>query len=169
MNIFRASEYIVLYGELKSFYPNNADTPISVLEFLKNSMRSNTLIEVSDEFVQHYLDSGRCIILLDALDEVDKTKRDSLHESVASFFKKQNPNNKVYFNCKDEYTSDSKIIKYGDEDYVYEGNCEVWRIIGVFDVDNGKGSVEKRLKLINTLIHSSFWTSNTRYATNRKE
>lgn len=95
LNIFRADEYIVLYGELKSFYPNNVDSPISVIDFLKNSVRSNTLIDVSDEFIQHYLDAGRCIILLDALDEVDKNKRDSLHETVASFFKKQNPNNKI--------------------------------------------------------------------------
>ncbi|MBQ7303642.1 MAG: hypothetical protein IJW75_01830, partial [Alphaproteobacteria bacterium] len=52
----------------------------AVVEFLKNSIRSSTLIDVSSEFVQHYLDSGRCIILLDALDEVDKSKRVNLHE-----------------------------------------------------------------------------------------
>lgn len=27
---------------------------------------------------------------------------------------------------------------------------EIWKMIGVFDVDNGKGSIEKRVKLINT-------------------
>lgn len=102
LNIFRADEYIVLYGDLKSFYPNNSDTPISVVEFLKNSIRSSTLIEVSDEFVRHYLDSGRCIILLDALDEVDKTKRNALNESVASFFKKQNPNNKICITSREK-------------------------------------------------------------------
>lgn len=38
---------------------------------------------------------GRCIILLDALDEVEKDKRDNLHELVVNYFKNQNPNNKV--------------------------------------------------------------------------
>lgn len=95
LNIFKPEEYIVIYGELKAFYPDDSDAPVSVVEFLKNSIRSSTLIDVSSEFVQHYLDSGRCIILLDALDEVDKSKRVNLHEAVTSFFKKQNPNNKI--------------------------------------------------------------------------
>ena len=38
---------------------------------------------------------GRCIILLDALDEVEKEKRDELHSLVINYFKNQNPNNKI--------------------------------------------------------------------------
>ena len=78
LNIFDSREYLVIYGELKSFYVNNSEDPISVIEFLQNSMTKETLIEkekITKEFVQYYLNMGRCIILLDALDEVEKSKR----------------------------------------------------------------------------------------------
>jgi len=55
------------------------------------------------------------------------------------------PNNYVYFNCDDEYEE----IKYGDDGYNYVSACEVWRIIGVFDVDRN-GKKERRVKIINT-------------------
>ena len=41
------------------------------------------------------------------------------------------PNNYVKFNCDNDGT-----------------NCEIWRILGVFSVDNGTGKVEKRIKLV---------------------
>ena len=59
-------------------------------------------------------------------------------------YRGENPNNYVYFNCEDTYND----ISYGEDNYDYENACEVWRIIGVFDVDNGKGNVEKRVKLV---------------------
>ena len=42
-----------------------------------------------------------------------------------------NPNNYVKFNCNND----------GE-------NCEIWRIIGVFDVDDGTGKYEQRIKLV---------------------
>ena len=59
--------------------------------------------------------------------------------------------NKVYFNCEDTYNSKS----YGSDGYDYANACETWRIIGVFDVEDGAGNTEKRLKIINT--ESTFW------------
>ena len=46
-----------------------------------------------------------------------------------------NPNNYVYFNC------DSL-------DNQTDSTCEVWRIIGVFDVDDGTGNYEQRIKIV---------------------
>lgn len=115
LNIFRSDEYIVIYGELKSFYESNTSTPISVVEFLRNSIKTSTLIDVTTDFIQYYLDAGRCIILLDALDEVDKNKRSSLHETVTSFFKKQNPNNKI-------------CITSRERGFIPEKNIEVFNI-----------------------------------------
>ncbi len=46
-----------------------------------------------------------------------------------------NPNNYVLFNCDDPSNTNT---------------CETWRIIGVFDVDNGSGVIESRIKIINT-------------------
>ena len=45
------------------------------------------------------------------------------------------PNNYVYFNC-DSLSNQSA------------STCEVWRIIGVFDVDDGTGNYEQRIKLV---------------------
>lgn len=98
LNIVDSDEYMVIYGELKNFYVNNVGAPISVIEFLQNSMRKETLIDdvrVSRELIDYYMRRGRCIILLDALDEVDKEKRQSLHSLVINYFKSQNPNNKI--------------------------------------------------------------------------
>lgn len=115
LNIFHINEYLVIYGELKSFYPNGSDNAISVVEFLKNSIKSSTLMEVSTDFVEHYLNAGRCIILLDALDEVEKSKRIYLHESVIAFFKSQNPNNKICLTSR-------------DRGFIPERNVEVFKI-----------------------------------------
>ena len=41
------------------------------------------------------------------------------------------PNNYVKFNCDNDGT-----------------NCEIWRIIGVFEVDDGNGNYEQRIKLV---------------------
>ena len=46
-----------------------------------------------------------------------------------------NPNNYVYFNCDSE-TNQS------------DSTCEVWRIIGVFSVDDGTGNYEQRIKIV---------------------
>lgn len=106
---------LVIYGELKAFYPNGSDNAISVVEFLKNSIKSSTLMDVSTDFVEYYLNAGRCIILLDALDEVEKSKRIYLHESVIAFFKSQNPNNKICLTSR-------------DRGFIPERNVEVFKI-----------------------------------------
>ncbi|MBR2944600.1 MAG: NACHT domain-containing protein [Clostridia bacterium] len=115
LNTFYSQEYLVICGELKAFFPNGSDSAISVIDFLKNSIKSSTLLDVSSEFIEHYLDSGRCIILLDALDEVDKSKRASLHETIVAFFKNQNPNNKI-------------CITSRDRGFIPEKNIEVYKI-----------------------------------------
>ncbi len=98
LNIVDSNEYIVIYGELKNFFANNSSDAMPVLDFLQSSMRRETLIEdsrVSIELINYYLKRGRCIILLDALDEVDKDRRQGLHSHVINFFRHQNLNNKV--------------------------------------------------------------------------
>lgn len=115
LNMFHSDDYLVIYGELKAFFPNGSDTALSVIDFLKSSIKNNTLIDVPSDFIEHYLNAGRCIILLDALDEVDKTKRASLHESVVAFFKNQNPNNKI-------------CITSRDRGFIPEKNIEVYKI-----------------------------------------
>lgn len=98
LNILDAKDYLVIYGDLKSFYINNSELPMPVLDFLKVSMEKETLLgdeTISKSMIEYYLNNGRCIILLDALDEVSREKRTELHKSVINFFQNQNPNNKI--------------------------------------------------------------------------
>lgn len=98
MNIINSSEYIIIYGELKNFFANSASSAMPVLDFIQYSMKRETLIEddrVSKNMIDYYLKRGRCIILLDALDEVDKERRQELHSHIINYFRNQNLNNKV--------------------------------------------------------------------------
>lgn len=54
-------------------------------------------------------------------------------------------NNYIYFNCTDEFDT---------------ATCEIWRIIGVFDVDDGTGNFEKRVKIVRngTLAEQMPWS-----------
>ncbi|WP_026491147.1 NACHT domain-containing protein [Butyrivibrio sp. XPD2002] len=97
INILNSSEYLVIYGDLKSFYVEG-DQPIPVVKFLQDSMVKETLVsekKFSIDMIEYYIKMGRCLILLDALDEVEKQKREKLHKLIISYFKNQNPNNKI--------------------------------------------------------------------------
>ena len=97
MNILNSSEYLVIYGDLKSFYAEGEQT-ISVERFLQYSMVKETLMDEKYfpiEMIEYYIKMGRCLILFDALDEVEKQKREELHKRIIAYFKNQNPNNKI--------------------------------------------------------------------------
>lgn len=98
LNMLDASNYLVIYGELKMFYTSNSSIPLSMQEFLELCIKNSTLMDnsiVTKEFIDFYIKRGRCLILLDALDEVDKAKRKNIHDNVIAYFKAQNPNNKI--------------------------------------------------------------------------
>lgn len=72
------------------------------------------------------------------------TEHDTTTQMIANTdyrFVGADPNNYTYFNCKDG-------IDYTDKTNYNSTNCELWRIIGSFDVDDGTGNYEKRIKLI---------------------
>ncbi|MBP5221840.1 MAG: NACHT domain-containing protein, partial [Lachnospiraceae bacterium] len=97
MNILNSQEYLVIYGDLKAFYVEG-EQPVSVVRFLQNSMVKETLMDEKHfpvEMIEYYIKTGRCLILLDALDEVEKRKREELHKRIIAYFKNQNPNNKI--------------------------------------------------------------------------
>ena len=59
-----------------------------------------------------------------------------------------NPSNKVYFNCE---AKDKNNVSYGETGYLYNESCEIWRIIGVFDVKSSESETEKtaqRIKIV---------------------
>lgn len=97
LDILNCSDYLVIYGDLKTYYEDGKN-PISVVKYLQNSMIRETGLDekiVSIELIEYYLKRGRCLILLDALDEVEKKKREEIHKRIIAYFKNKNPNNKI--------------------------------------------------------------------------
>lgn len=97
MNILNSSEYLVIYGDLKSFYIEG-EQPISIVQFLQDSMVKETLMDEKYfpiDMIEYYIKMGRCLLLFDALDEVEKQKREELHKRIIAYFKNQNPNNRI--------------------------------------------------------------------------
>lgn len=106
---------------------------------------------------------GKGITYISKLLEEEKTLKnglfvdDTVDKNIRYRGSIDNVKNKVFFNCKDEYIIDLKTIEYGDEAYVYEDNCEVWRIIGVFDTKSSDNPNEKsvpRIKIVRDEILS---------------
>lgn len=104
LNINDSSNHLVIYGDLKTFVAGDGVLKRSIPDFLQQSMIDITGLdatELSKDFIQYYLDLGRCIILCDALDEVPKEHRATLHKKIVNYFKAANPNNRVCITSRD--------------------------------------------------------------------
>ena len=96
LSISNSADYLVIYCDLKTYYTNGNNNKKTVVDFLEESMINLTGVEnISKDMIQYYLKTGRCLVLLDALDEVTKDVRQELHKKVVVFFSNQNPNNKI--------------------------------------------------------------------------
>lgn len=102
LKIENPNDYFVIYCDLKSFYNNGGNNGKTVLSFLHESIINQFGIDyISTDLISYYLQRGRCIILLDALDEVKRDVRPELHKKVTSFFAEQNPNNLICITSRD--------------------------------------------------------------------
>lgn len=160
-NFLNSKDYLIIRGDLKS-YRFKGDNPESVLDFLQNSMINETLMDEKDlskEMIKYYLDLGRCLILLDALDEVEKSKRDKLHRRIVNYFETKNPNNKICI------TSRSRGFIQQNDHIVYEIlplsedqiECYVDNIIELGKFDTGDKDIF--LNQANELIKKNFLNS----------
>ena len=88
---------LVIYGDLKRLIrPDGSLRPMT--EFLEECFTNGSLRksnEVYPNFLAMCLKMGRCLILLDALDEVSNDKRAELHSLVLTYFTETYPDNKV--------------------------------------------------------------------------
>ena len=102
LDIENSQDYLLIYCDLKSYYASGDSNGKTMVDFFRESMISTTGKEgISKEFIQYFLDIGRCIVLLDALDEVPRDKRNELHKKITTFFATCNPNNKVCITSRD--------------------------------------------------------------------
>ena len=76
--------------------------------------------EITKDLIKYFLDAGRCLILLDALDEVERGKREDLHKAIIAFFEGENPHNKICITCRDR-----SFIP------VITENCDIYRILSL--------------------------------------
>ena len=126
LDINGSNEYLVIYCDLKTFYTRGRKNKKSILDFLQESMIDITGFdeeEISKDFIQYYLNVGRCIVLLDALDEVPKEKREELHKKIVAFFTTStDPNNKI-------------CITSRDRGFLPQGDIEVFEICPLTTAD----------------------------------
>ena len=102
LEIDNSQEYLLIYCDLKTYYSMGNVSKKTMIDFFQESMISVTGIEdISKEFIRYYLNIGRCIVLLDALDEVPKDVRNELHKKIIAFFSSCNLNNKVCITSRD--------------------------------------------------------------------
>ncbi len=104
MHLNNEKEHLVIYCDLKNFYKNPQGSVPSVNDFLIESIVEESGMsrnEITENFLNYYLSIGRVIILLDALDEVPRQYRESLHKKITSYFLTCNPNNKVCITSRD--------------------------------------------------------------------
>lgn len=162
MNILNSSEYLVIYGDLKSFYIEG-DQPISVVKFLQDSMIKETLMDekyLSIDMIEYFIKMGRCIILFDALDEVEKQKREDLHKRIVAYFKNQNPNNRICITSRNRGFIPEKDVEVFDILPLNRMQIETYvdNIIklGKFDSEDKKMFLEQSSVLVEKGFLNSF-------------
>ena len=91
------SPFLILYGDIKNMVRSDG-TVKPMLDYLEERLNAATFeksTSISPHFLEDCLNAGRCLILLDALDEVGNDLRSELHELIVSFFQESYPGNKV--------------------------------------------------------------------------
>jgi hypothetical protein len=105
LNIIGSENLIPIYCNLKDFLDaQKKHKNYSIEDFLVSSMTTYTGLDnefINKKFLKYYIESGQCLILLDALDEVDSLVRDKLAVMVLSFFEKINKNNRICITTRD--------------------------------------------------------------------
>ena len=97
LDISNANEYLPIFCDLKNYLATSGKNR-PLVDFFQEAMISTTGLqkeELTTDFINYYLDSGRCLILLDALDEVPKELRYEMHKTIISNLKNAHPFNRV--------------------------------------------------------------------------
>lgn len=162
MNILNSSEYLVVYGDLKSFYAESSQ-PVSIVKFLQNSMVKETLMDEKCfplDMIEYYMKMGRCLLLFDALDEVERDKREELHKRIIAYFKNQNPNNKICITSRNRGFIPEKDVEVFDilplDRIQIETYVDNIIKLGRFDAKDKEAFLEQSSILVNKGFLNSF-------------
>ncbi|KHL95904.1 hypothetical protein QW71_09870 [Paenibacillus sp. IHB B 3415] len=106
LNIYDSSELMPIYCDLKQFKLNAKNNfAYSIEDFLIDCIIANTGIDkrlITKEYLNYFLMAGRCLILFDALDEVEVEERQDLNDLISSFFEVTNKHNKIIITSRSQ-------------------------------------------------------------------
>lgn len=99
LNVFAAEKMIPIYCDLKTYFARGKEnSSYSIENFIYESMLRETGInknELSFKALQNNILKGNCLIVFDALDEVELEERDCLQKKIINFFEEINSYNKI--------------------------------------------------------------------------
>ncbi len=105
LNVFHSEELVPIYCNLKDFVEfSRGHLQYSIEDFLLDCMSHFTGLDttlICKDFLKYLLETGRCLILLDALDEVERSEREILCKKIIGFFRVTNRNNKICITSRD--------------------------------------------------------------------
>ena len=100
---FQERSLLILSGDIKRLVRQDG-TLKTMQSFLGECFANHSLAapdEFAPEFLARCLSAGRCLILLDALDEVGNDQRDAIHSLMIDYFERYAPHNKVCITSRD--------------------------------------------------------------------
>ena len=103
---------------IKNIYLEANNT--TLVDYLKN--------KANDKNIQEYENGNKNEMYV-----FEHTDTDQMNANIDYRYIGNEPNNYIYFNCTDDNETNS---------------CEIWRIIGIFEVEDENGNKEERIKII---------------------
>lgn len=102
LNIYGADSVLPIYCDLKQFINFAKYRPnYSLEDFLLEYITFTTSKQFDKGFLRYFINSGRCLIMFDALDEVEVSERERIGKMITGFFSVSNINNKVCITSRD--------------------------------------------------------------------
>lgn len=151
---FQKRPLLILSGDIKRLMRPDG-TLKAMQEFLEECFSNHSLAtpdEFAPDFLQRCLDAGRCLILLDALDEVGNDQRDTIHNLIIDYFKQYAPDNKICITSRDRgFIPREQITCFCIEPItVKDVNCYVDKFIALnrFDQEEKERFVEQAADLV---------------------
>lgn len=111
---YREKPLLIIRGDLKRMIQSDGMFK-PMYQYLEECF-VHACLQKPDEFYPRFLEyclkAGRCLVLLDALDEVGNDQRNELHQRVISYFQEVAPGNKVCITSRDRGFIPAEHITY---------------------------------------------------------
>lgn len=161
---FKNTPRLIIRGEIKRLIRIDG-TYKPMVKFLEECFVNGSLMGENDlppEFLRKCLMEGRCLVLLDALDEVAEDQRNELHDLIISCFKDTYPKNKICITSRERgFIPDENITSFYIQPITeYDVNEYVDNFIKInkFDSNKKERFIQQAKKLIDEDFIKGFLT-----------